>query len=315
MSVPVAYTSIILIWSTTPLAISWSNDSLSPEAAVGLRMGIAALIGYGVLCVMRIPLVWSAEARRTYASSLMGVFGAMFCTYHAASYIPSGLISVLFALAPVCSNLFASLLLGRADFSVQRWVSFAVSFTGLSIICLDDWVIYGDGWIGVLLLLAAVCLYSLGGVLVQRASYHGHPLSITVGTLVSSMPLFIGAWWLFDGQVPVFEWHSPSPWAVLYLAVFGSLIGFAAYFFIVRTLGATAVAMVTLVTPVLALIFGNVLNGEQLTLQIVSGTACVLLGLILYYRWGSQVGQSLDNGVSSDTVVDDTLIKPADRAV
>jgi len=284
MSVPVAYATIIIVWSTTPLGITWSNETLSPVAAVTIRMAIAAVIGFTLLKAFRVPISWSAQALRTYAYSLMGIFIAMLCTYNAAQYIPSGLISVLYALAPVLSNLFAYLLLGKGDFSVARWGSFIISFTGLAVICLDDWVLHQDGWIGVVLLLIAVSLYSLSGVLVQREAYHAHPLSLTVGTLVLSVPLFIISWLFMDGELPVLDWSSKSPWAVLYLAVFGSLLGFASYFYIVRQLGATAVAMVTLVTPVLALILGSVLNGEVITPQIIGGTACVLFGLVLYYR-------------------------------
>jgi len=284
MSVPVAYATIIIVWSTTPLGIAWSNETLSPTAAVTIRMSIAAVIGYALLKAFRIPVSWSAKALRTYAYSLMGIFIAMLCTYNAAQYIPSGLISVLYALSPVLSNLFAYLLLGRGDFSAARWASFVISFMGLAVICLDDWVLHQDGWIGVVLLLIAVSFYSLSGVLVQREAYHAHPLSLTVGTLILSVPLFILSWWFLDGELPVLDWSSESPWAVLYLAVFGSLLGFASYFYIVRQLGATAVAMVTLVTPVLALILGSVLNDETITPQIIGGTACVLFGLVLYYR-------------------------------
>jgi len=284
MSVPVAYATIIIVWSTTPLGISWSNETLSPVAAVTIRMSIAAVIGYALLKSFRIPVSWSAKALRTYAYSLMGIFGAMLCTYSAAQYIPSGLISVLYALSPVLSNLFAYLLIRKGDFSAARWTSFVISFMGLAVICLDDWVLHQDGWVGVVLLLIAVSLYSLGGVLVQREAYHAHPLSLTVGAVILSVPLFILSWWFLDGELPVLDWSSESPWAVLYLAVFGSLLGFASYFYIVRQLGATAVAMVTLVTPVLALILGSVLNDETITPQIIGGTACVLFGLVLYYR-------------------------------
>lgn len=286
MSVPVAYATIMIIWSTTPLGIAWSNETLSPVAAVSLRMSIAAFIGYALLRLLKVEISWGPKARRTYFCSLMGIYGAMFSTYLAAQYISSGLISVLFALAPVLSNLFAYFLLGQGEFSRSRWLAFALSFFGLTLICLDDWVIREDGWIGIALLLLAVSLYSLSGVLVQRERYHAHPLSITVGTLITSVPLFVLSWWLLDGELPVFDWNSRSPWSVLYLAVFGSLLGFASYFYIVRQLGATAVAMVTLVTPVIALSLGSAVNSEPITMQIAGGTACVLSGLGLYYRFG-----------------------------
>jgi len=283
MSVPVAYATIIIIWSTTPLGIAWSSATVSPVAAISLRMVLAAALGVIVLKLMRVELRWDVAAIRAYLASLTGVYGALMFTYLAAGYVPSGLISVTFALSPVLSNLFASRLLGQGEFTWVRWCAFAISFVGLAIICLDDWVLSGGGWKGITLLLLAVLLYSLSGVLVQRERYTGHPLSMTVGTLVTAAPLFALTWILVDGEVPSIDLESRSIWAIAYLAVFGSILGFVAYFHLVAHLGATSVAMTTLLTPVLALYLGSALNGETLTQNVVYGTAGVLTGLIIYY--------------------------------
>jgi drug/metabolite transporter (DMT)-like permease len=219
----------------------------------------------------------------------------MSLTYFGAMFIPSGLISILFALTPVVSSLMAALVFGRGDFSRLGWLAFAVAFSGVVVICLDGLVLREDGWIGVLMLLAAVVLYAASGILVQREAYQAHPLAITVGALVLSLPLYLLLWWSSDGQLPHIDWHSRSPWAVLYLAVFGSLIGFMSYYYIIRVRGATVVSMTTLVTPVFALYLGHQLNGEQISSQLMVGSALVLSGLSVYFvalapgRVGAQV--------------------------
>lgn len=284
MSVPVAYATILLVWSTTPLGIAWSNETISPFAAIALRMNIAAVLGLVLLKCLRIELSWSRAAIRAYVISLLGIYGALLSTYIAASYVPSGLISVMYALAPVMSNLFSVRLLGQGAFTPIRWAAFGVSFIGLSVICLDEWAIHGEGWKGLLLLMIAVTLYSLSGVLLQRENYRGHPLSMSVGAVLLSAPLFLLTWWGIDGVMPTFDLGSRSPWSILYLAIFGSLFGFMAYFYIVKEQGATAVAMVTLVTPIMALILGSVFNQEPITMQMVMGTAGVLAGLLVYYQ-------------------------------
>ena len=287
MSVPVAYATILIIWSTTPLGISWSNETVSPIAAIAMRMSLAAVIGFFVIKFLRLELSWSRKAIRAYMASLVGVYGALLSTYIAANYVPSGLISVIFALAPVFSNLFSVKLLGTGEFTPLRWLAFGISFFGLSLICLDDWVVQSEGWKGVALLLLAVMLYSLSGVLVQRENYQSHPLSMSVGTVILSSPLFVLTWFVMDGSLPQLDFSSRSPWSILYLAICGSLIGFMAYFYIVKQVGATAVAMVTLVTPVVALMLGSLLNHEPITYQMVMGTGGVLLGLLIYYQANS----------------------------
>lgn len=283
MSVPFAFVTILVVWSTTPLSIHWSNETLSPSAAISARMALAALIGWLVLKAARIALPWHGLAVRTYAYSLLGVFGAMSLTYFGAKFIPSGLISILYALTPVVTNLVAALVFGRGDFSRLGWVSFAVSFLGVIVICSDGLVMQDKGWIGVLMQLLAVVLYAVSGILVQRETYQAHPLVITVGALILSLPLFLLLWWTTDGHLPQINWSSHSPWAVLYLAVFGSLIGFMAYFYIVKTRGATVVSMVTLATPMFALYLGHHFNGEQVSMQLVIGSIMVLSGLCVYF--------------------------------
>ncbi len=190
---------------------------------------------------------------------------------------------MIYALSPVFSNLLSHLLIGAANFSISRWMALVISFAGLVSIFKDDWVLFDDGWIGLLLLLVAVCLYSLGGVLVQKQNFSAHPLSITVATLLMSIPLFIISWFIMDGQIPSIDWSSRSPWAVIYLDIAGSLLGFTCYFFIIKELGATAVATVTLMTPVFALALGAILNGEAISSEMLVATACILVGLVLYY--------------------------------
>lgn len=284
MSVPVAYATMLVVWSTTPLGIAWSNETISPAAAIALRMVFAACFGLLLLCLMGIELSWQRAAVRAYAASAVGVFGALSCTYFAAGFVPSGLVSVFFALAPILSNVFAKCLLGKGEFNLTRVCAYIVSFAGLALICLDTDTLGSQAYKGMLLLALAVSLYSLSGVLLQRESYQAHPLSVSVGTLVLSVPLFLLSWALTDGQLPQITLDSRSIWAVLYLALCGSLLGFMAYFHVLNSLGAVAVAMVTLITPVSALALGSLLNNEPLSWQMVYGTVAVLAGLLLYYQ-------------------------------
>jgi len=250
-------------------------------------MCIAAMLGFLVAKILKIPVAWSSAAFKTYAFSSIGIFGGLTLTYIAAQYVPSGLISVVFALSPLLTNLLTAGIVGKSDFTARKWLGFTLSFFGLGIICIDDWVINEGGWIGLGLLLLAVTLYSLSGVLVQKEKLSAHPLGKTVGTLLFSTPLFLTAWFFLDGNIPVFDPYTASPWAVLYLAIFGSLIGFACYFSIVHAIGATAVTMVTLITPILALVLGNIFNNESLTTQMIVGTIVVIYGLLVYYQKAS----------------------------
>ena len=73
-----------------------------------------------------------------------------------------------------------------------------------------------------------------------------------------------------------------SLWAILYLGVFGSLIGFVAYFFVLQKLNASTVSLITMITPILAIGLGALLNDELLSISIVLGALTVMFGLWIY---------------------------------
>ena len=115
MSVPAAYFSIILIWTTTPLAIKWSAEGSHFLFAVSARMMIGMVMSLCLLWLTRTPLPWGRKARRTYLAVGLGVYGALGLTYWGAQFIPSGLISLIFGLTPVMTGLLATLLLGERN--------------------------------------------------------------------------------------------------------------------------------------------------------------------------------------------------------
>jgi hypothetical protein len=92
MSVPAAYVGVILIWSTTPLAIQWSAQGASFSFAVMARMLIGLAICLILLVATRTAFPFTAAARQLYAISGLSLFMAMLLTYWGALHIPSGLI-------------------------------------------------------------------------------------------------------------------------------------------------------------------------------------------------------------------------------
>lgn len=290
MSTPLAYLTVIVIWSTTPLAIVWSSESVSPVMAAMLRMALAALVGHLLLKLLRIELPCHRAALRGYLYATIGVYGAMFSTYMAAAHLPSGLISLIFGLSPMASGLLSQLWLREQGFSPLQWLALLLSVVGLGVVMSDSLVIPASAYPSLLLMLLAVLLFSFSGVLVKGVTRDTHPLAQTVGALWCSVPLYLLSWLLIDGQLPVLETGSRSLWAIVYLGLFGSLLGFVAYFYILKRLSASTVALVTLITPVIAITLGSLLNDEPLTARLIQGGTLICIGLAIY-QWGGRFEQ------------------------
>lgn len=287
MKVPICYLIVIAIWSTTPLGIVWSSESVSPTMAVMLRMIIAAVLGTAILVIFRIKLPVSNTAFRLYGYSTLGLFGGMTCGYMASTYVTSGFMSLVFGLSPIFTGLLARRILDEPAFDNSKKLAMMVCLAGLAIVCWDKLSLSGDSYIGILLLLVAMFFFSLSGVLVKSVNISIHPLATTLGTLYCSLPLFFIAWLITDGQLNSHQWSVRSLASIAYLGIFGSLIGLIAYFFVLQRLATSTVALSTLITPSFAIALGAIFNNERISHQLVMGALLITLGLGIYF-WGKR---------------------------
>jgi drug/metabolite transporter (DMT)-like permease len=290
--VSIVYLIVVLIWSTTPLGIVWSSESVHPTMAVLLRMIIAAILGLFVIVIRPIEFPINKTALRLYAYSALGIFGGMSMAYMSARYLPSGTMSLIFGLSPLISAVLARRILQEPSFTFLRKTSLAVALVGLAIVCSDNLTFVQDSWLGLIFILLAVFFFSLSGVLVKSVEIVIHPLSTTVGALLLTLPCFTLVWLLMDGSLPITQWSSRSIISILYLGVFGSLIGFVAYYYILQKLDASTVALVTLMTPVIALVIGAVFNQEAITGKLIIGAILVMIGLALFL-YGDRINRHI----------------------
>jgi drug/metabolite transporter (DMT)-like permease len=286
MTIAIAYLTVILIWSTTPLAIKWSAMGSGFAFAVMARMAIGAALAALLVAALHGGLPLHRRARASYLAAGLGMFGAMLCTYWGAQYINSGLVSVLFGLSPLITSLLAVLWLGEHALRPSKLLGMVLGLAGLSVIFAGGAELGGaHATAGVTALLLAVVIYSASLVWVKRIGDDSPALATTSGSLLVALPLFIAAWLLTDGHVPHGVPARASA-AIVYLGMFGSVLGFSLYYHIVRHLPAGSVALITLVTPVLALLLGNAANGEPISPRVMVGAACITAGLAVH-QWPS----------------------------
>lgn len=283
MSVPAAYIVVIFVWSTTPLGVKWSSQGMSPVAGAFGRVLLAALLGWALARLWGVVVPWHRQAVRVYAFSNIGVFLGLLCVYFGAQFMPSGLISILYGLSPVVSAVLSRFLLNEPPFSVSKWLAMALGLAGLVVVFRHEILLLNGNLLGFALVLFSVLCFCLSGVLIKREGPVLHPLAQTVGTLTMATPLYGAVAAVMGLHIQSLEPRTVG--AILYLALFGSFIGFFCYFYVLKHLPASTVALTTLVTPVLAITLGSVLNGEPITPTLVGGAVMIGSGLLLYY-WG-----------------------------
>ena len=118
MRISAAYISVIIIWSTTPLAIQWSGDGVGFAFGVAARMVIGLTALLLIIRLWRLPLPFNRASIPVYLTGGLSLFVAMSMVYWSARLIPSGWISVLFGLTPLITSLLAHYLLREKAFSI-----------------------------------------------------------------------------------------------------------------------------------------------------------------------------------------------------
>jgi drug/metabolite transporter (DMT)-like permease len=289
VSVPAAYITVILIWSTTPLAIKWSGDEVGFLFGITSRMVLGVVTGLLVAAMFSIKVPLHAEARRTYVSAGLGIFVAMLSVYWASQFIPSGWVSVLFGLAPMVTGVMAVVWLSENVLIPTRIAGMLLGAGGLAVMFAGSEALGPDAGFGIAGMLLSVTAYSASAVAIKRIGADVPALAITIGGLLVAVPLLVTVFLLAGETLPETV-PMRAAWSIVYLGLIGSVLGFALYYYVLKHVVATRVALITLVTPVIALLLGNYLNGELIQAEAWIGTAAILSGLLLY-EYGQKTGR------------------------
>jgi len=170
----------------------------------------------------------------------------------------------------------------------QKLTGMLLGITGLAVIFVNGIEMDGHVLLGITAMLFSVIIHSASGVWVKRINADVPAIVMTSGGLALAAPLFLITWLFMGAEIPE-EATDRTIGAIGYLALFGSVLGFALYFYVLRHVQATKVALITLITPVMALILGNTLNSEPITVEVAIGATRILSGLALFQLGGQMV--------------------------
>jgi len=287
MSVPAAYIGIIIIWTTTPLAIKWSGEGSGYLFGVTGRMLIGVILAVVLLSLMGKRLQWHKRARQTYVAGGLGIYGAMMLVYWGVQYIPSGWVSIIFGLSPVITGLLAGLFLNETALTPARLLGIALGLLGLVLVFAEGNELSRQAMLGVIAVALSTLVHSISTVWVKRIAAALPGMTITTGSLMVAVLLFLMTWFVTGATWPeTVAMRTAS--SIIYLGIVGSVLGFALYFYVLTHVEATRVSLITLITPVTALLLGAHLNDEVISMQVWTGVMVITCGLLLF-QWGHRL--------------------------
>jgi drug/metabolite transporter (DMT)-like permease len=281
MLITLAYITVVLLWATTPLAIKWSGEGPGFLFAVTSRMAIGSVCLLFVLAVLRRPLAWHRKAKLTYLAVAVHIYGSMITVYWAAQFIPSGWISVLFGFTPLMTALLATFFFNERQLTFSKICAYCLGVSGLYIMFGSALELGKNAAFGIIGVLVATLLQSIGAVWITHIKAGLPALSQVTGGLAIALPAYLMTWLVIDGQWP----ESLSPVniaAIIYLGVIATTIGFLLYYYLLTHLSAIRVALISLMTPVMSLLLGHLVNHEPMNRQIITGTSLILAALLMH---------------------------------
>jgi drug/metabolite transporter (DMT)-like permease len=278
------YATVCFIWGSTWLAIKLGLDGVPPLLGAGVRFAIAALLLLLPIGSQQLSLRLNTSSFRLVAMVGGLNFGLSYgCVYWSELTISSGLASVLFSVFPFLVILLAHYWFELESLNAKKVSGMVFGFAGIVVIYADELQASRGSLRGMLTMLVATLGSSISLVYLKKYGANLNTLVLNFYSMLLGAALLLGTSQILEHGRAV-QWSLKNVSAILYLSVFGSVVAFTIYFYLLKHLKATQMSLVTFIYPVLALLLGSWFLHEQLSRKILAGAAMVLAGIFISNR-------------------------------
>ena len=274
------YALLVLIWSSTWVAIKIGLEDCPPLLGAGIRFAAAGLVLLAVTTLRRRPL--STDWRLAAVLALFPFALAYGLVYWGEQYIPSGLAAVLFGVLPLYVALLGAALLPDQPLSGRVIAGVLIAIGGLALAFAESADV-GDAELAVAGA-AALAVSGLGAAVGNIA------IKLRAGELDA---VVLNGWAMLGGGLALLSvsalgeswaeaaWTAEAVGSISYLALVGSAVPFVALTVLLRHISAQAMSFLAMLLPFGALVFGATLYDEAITGRALGGAALVATGLLI----------------------------------
>ncbi len=277
-----AFAAVYLIWGSTYIAIKFAIETLPPFLMAGSRFLAAGAVLYAIA---RFSDNYEKPTWKQWRTSLIVgtllLMGGNGCVVIAQHYIPSSLAALLVAIEPMWIVLLGWLMLKNERPSLKVVLGIVLGFVGVYLLIGNGVSFDGSGLTQLfgagLVLFAAFC-WAGGSLYGLRAPSPKSPVLASAmqmlagGAVMFAVGSFTGEWTRFD----LANASNNSILAFLYLVVFGSIVAFTAYSWLLKHASPAVVSTYAYVNPVVAVLLGWALANETLNAQMLVGAAVIV---------------------------------------
>jgi drug/metabolite transporter (DMT)-like permease len=268
--------AVYLIWGSTYLAIRFGIEGFPPLLLNGIRFLLAGGILYGLLRARRVAnpsrrQVWNAGR----VGLLLLIGGVGFVTFAEQAGVGSGLAATAVAVMPV----WAALISGLFGLWPRRteWIGLGIGLAGVLVLVQEG--DFKTSVLGMTLMVVSPMIWAFGSIWAKRLEM-ADPLMTTAVELLAAGAVMIVVG-LGVGERIVGTPSASSWMALLYLSIFGSLIAFTAYVYLLNNVRPALATSYAYVNPVVAVILGIWVGHEIITGPIFLALPLILIGIAL----------------------------------
>jgi len=279
-----ALMGVAIIWGTTYLGIRIAVQTIPPWFVTAIRQSVASLILLTVL-VSRGEMKWIGwpHLRRQMLLSLLMVVIANGLTTVAEQTIPSGLTSLLTSLVPIIVFL-ASVLIGLQKATWKGFLGVLIGFIGVAFIFregLGD-LLDPNYKTGIMFLSFAVCGWATGTIYIKKYGHKSESIMLDLFyQFIFSAVVQLGLAILFSADTNIHSWSLVSLAAVLYLGIFGSVLGFFCYHYALKKVTAVKASILSYFNTVIAIFLGWLILDEIITVDVIIATVLIITGVFI----------------------------------
>jgi drug/metabolite transporter (DMT)-like permease len=275
---------VAFFWGTTFLAIRIGVETIPPFILAGIRNLISgSIIFLFLLFQKKLEPISLRQFGRAFLLAILMIVLANGLTTFSEKYITSGLASLISTLSPFFV-LLLNLVLGNEKLSVKTTLGITLGMLGIFLIyqnSLTD-LLNPNYRTGVFALLLAVLSWAIGTIITKKGSTNSLSMlmNVSLQMLIAGVVL-TGIQFYFTPEFSSANWSLNSILAMIYLAIFGSVVGYVAYSYLISQMPSTKVSVLSYVNLVVALFLGWLILDETITARILIAATLIICGVVI----------------------------------
>ncbi len=291
----IAWLILCLIWGTTWFFIKFGLEDLPPMTFAAARFSLALLILGVIIFSRKISLPNTKRDWKLLALSGVLQFSINYSlVFWSEQYISSGLAAVLQAMISVFGLVLAWIHLPNEKLTPIKIVSVLLGISGVAVIFIEQLQIKSfTAFAGCVAIVVGAYTAAHASILTKAFGGNLHPASLVFGQMICGiLPIIIYAFTV-EGNPLRLNWTLRAIVSVFYLTIFGTILAFWLYYWLLSKIESNKAMMISLVTPLIAVIVGGLFLGERLLPQTFFGGALILasIGLIVFRKKGNLKSQ------------------------